>query len=67
MKREIVPLSHDVLANLSVEELESRLEMQILTVLAADGSCTGHVGCEGNTCCNGEGSTYICSTLKLNV
>jgi len=46
---EIKNLSRDVLANLSIEELEQRLEMQIIALPDADWCAS-----KGNTC----GSCY---------
>jgi hypothetical protein len=45
--RQIEPLSSHVLANLTVEELEQRLELQLLqTPEAEDDICIVHYGCD---------------------
>ena len=48
-KDEIIPLSHNVLADLTVEELEQRLEMQMIAVPNADW-CIIDNSCGTNSC-----------------
>jgi hypothetical protein len=66
---EIQPLNEDVLGNLSIEELEERLEMQILHLSEANWCpvdiCIGDVcGCQGAGCfgyvCGCEGTLCGC-------
>ncbi len=62
--RQMVPLSLDVLADLPVEELEQRLEMQILRMPEANWGCE----CDSGTYCSGTNcptqcTNYTCDTL----
>lgn len=55
LTKEIQPLSTDVWVNLSIEELEERLELQVLQIAAEEeliGICIGKCGtkCDGFTC-----------------
>jgi hypothetical protein len=58
--KQIQPLSRDPLANLSIEELEQRLEMQMLVFqIAHPGSC-GSNSCGTYSSCIGN-----CGSLKV--
>ena len=60
---EIQPLNNDVLGNLSIEELEERLELQILQMTEAQlcYDCGSNCGCNGANCsCNGQCSPNVC-------
>lgn len=69
---EIQPLNDDVLANMSIEELEERLEMQILhineaqwcfiDVCGVDGCVQG---CNTNTCTTNCGANACAECLPL--
>jgi len=61
--QQVQPLSHDVMANLSIEELEDRLELQILQITEAQFcyDCGQNCGCNGTNCtCNAQCTTDIC-------
>jgi hypothetical protein len=62
---EIQPLNDDVLANLSIEELEERLEMQILHINEAQWCFIDICGCDGNNC-NQCGSNTCSSNCNTN-
>lgn len=47
-ERQIEPLSSHVLANLTVEELEQRLELQLLQMPEGDGCFINYCGVDGN-------------------
>ena len=61
---EIQPLNDDVLANLSIEELEERLEMQILHLNEAQWCLLNICGCDGNNCnqCSPNACTSNCNS-----
>lgn len=50
--KELVPFGKEVYANLTIEELESRLEMTFLSIEAAQ--CCKAGGCYA-ACCHGDG------------
>jgi hypothetical protein len=57
--KEVVSFGRAVLTNITVEELESRLEMQLIAMPAAE-NCTGEGSCLGQcnpyvNCCKGGG------------
>ncbi len=54
-KDEIQPLNDDVLANLSIEELEEKLELQILQIPEAQ-ACWD-CACDGDACL-----AHVCGT-----
>ncbi len=58
---EIQPLNDDVLANLSIEELEERLEMQILHLNEAQWCLFHSCSCEGSHACSCEGAHAPCT------
>ncbi len=63
---EIQPLNDDVLGNLSIEELEERLEMQILHVSEAQWCLIDICGVNCGTLCGGNCGTLCggnCTTL----
>lgn len=55
---EIQPLNDDLFANLSIEELEERLELQILHITEAQicYDCGSNCSCHGNVTCG----TNVC-------
>ena len=57
--RELEPLTTNVLANLTIEELEQRLEMQILQGVEGD-ICIWHSSC--SVLCNQNECTTQCGT-----
>jgi hypothetical protein len=63
---EIQPLTDDVIANLSIEELEERLEMQILHMTEAqlcwdcDHQCVSR--CDTQTCSTNSGCDTNCGS-----
>ena len=62
----IQPLNDDLLANLSIEELEGRLEMQIMHLTEAQFCYDCSTRCDQEECllcsCNGECGLNLCNT-----
>jgi hypothetical protein len=58
--KELTILSQTVMVNVTIEELESRLEMQLLSMPVQPDSCIGKDACVGKCsftgCCDGGGS-----------
>jgi hypothetical protein len=59
--KQIQPLSKDPLANLSIEELEQRLEMQMLVFHITPDQCGSYACGTFGACSNLSCKTYVCS------
>jgi hypothetical protein len=60
--KEVQSVSQDPLANLSIEELEQRLEMQMLVFHITPDQCGSHTCGTNGACSNLSCKTYACSS-----